>query len=131
MVHHFSQTRLRLIQLGAAALLVWTQPRPVWGIAGLEGTFEFGLDAPWRIEPAKRADGTLDYGAIPIQITIHGARHANLDNIIYPLEPEFGGTVLPDNVVSVGKFQSVRVTELSAGDPGPAHPATRTPSNAL
>lgn len=105
-----------LLVLGFLGLLSTTRVR---GIAGLEGTFEFGLDAPWRIEPAKRADGTLDYAAIPIQITIHGARHASLDNILYPLGPGFGGVTLPDNVVSLGKFHSVRITELTATGSAP------------
>lgn len=105
--------------LGMACLL-----RPstdVYGIAGLEGTFEFGLDAPWRIEPVQKLDGTLDYGAIPIQITIQDAQHARFDNIIGPfpsiLQPggQVGGLftiALPPTVTSLGLFHSIRIKEL-------------------
>ncbi len=85
----------------------------VHAIAGLEGTFEFGLDAPWRIEPNKKAGGGLEYGAIPIQISIHGAMDAGLDDIIYATVPPNKIPIhLPANVVSLGKFYSVRVKEL-------------------
>src|SRR5262245_66351837 len=100
-----------LLLLVAACLA--SQPVRVFGIAGLEGTFEFGLDAPWRIEPHRRADGTVDYGAIPIQITIHGARHTPLDNIVYPAGTQYPGLALPENVVSLGNFHAIRVKELS------------------
>lgn len=98
----------------AATLFTFVSTVRIHAIAGLEGTFEFGLDAPWRIEPNKKSDGTVEYGAIPIQLTIHDARHARLDNIIYPAGPESSGFTLPDNVVSLGQFYSVRVTEFTA-----------------
>ncbi|MFO1500145.1 MAG: hypothetical protein U1G07_17435 [Verrucomicrobiota bacterium] len=84
-------------------------PRQASGIAGLEGTFEFGLDAPWRIEPSKKSDGTLEYGAIPIQISIHGGMDAGLDDIIYYMG---GGIHLPPDIVSLGSFYSIRIKEL-------------------
>lgn len=91
-------------------------------IAGLEGTFEFGLDAPWRIEPNKRADGALEYGAIPLQITIHGAMDAPSDDLMYSIEPQGAvlkriTTSLPKNLVSLGKIQSIRVRDLNSGAP--------------
>lgn len=102
-------------------------PLRLFAIAGLEGTFEFGLDAPWRMEPSRKADGTVEYGAIPIQITIHGARHAKLDNIIYPAGPELIGLAVPDNVVSLGRFYSVRIKELAPVETG----VVEFPLNAL
>jgi hypothetical protein len=36
-------------------------------IGGVEGTLEYAIDAPWRMEP----DPQGRYGAIPIQLTIH------------------------------------------------------------
>src|ERR1041384_2667393 len=53
-------------------------------LSGLEGTFEFACDAPWRMEPSAGADGRVEYGAIPVQISIHDAMHAGLDNVSYP-----------------------------------------------
>src|SRR5262245_241019 len=63
-------------------LLVWSLQR-LEAINGLEGTFEFACDAPWRIEPQKQANGSVQYGAIPIQVTIHDAMHTKLDDIVY------------------------------------------------
>ena len=75
----------RVSVLVFVALLLVPISSELFSIAGLEGTFEFGLDAPWRIEPNKKADGTIEYGAIPIQITIHDAMDSGLDNIFYYL----------------------------------------------
>src|SRR5688572_26224426 len=40
-------------------------------IGNIEGTFEYALDAPWRIEPNRTNSGQLEYGAIPLQLSIH------------------------------------------------------------
>ena len=102
-----------------AAVLILSKPTGVLGIAGLEGTFEFGLDAPWRLEPSKSATGSTGYGAIPIQITIHDAMNAHMDDILYATEtvPGFPAPIpvslqLPHSLVSLGKIYSIRVKEL-------------------
>lgn len=66
-------------------------------MAGLEGTFEFALDAPWRMDPiplptpitkdlsddiGKDAvkDPTFRYDPIPLQVSIHDADHVRADH---------------------------------------------------
>ncbi len=92
------------------------------GINGLEGTFEFAIDAPWRMEPHRTGvdlGRRTEYGPIPIQISIHDAMFAGLDNIYYERENQ-GGVVqlvpktLPANLVSLGKFSAVRIRECGA-----------------
>jgi hypothetical protein len=101
-----------------AVLLIVLSSGKLFGIAGLEGTFEFGLDAPWRMEPNKKADGSIEYGAIPIQVTIHDGMYAKLDDVFYARDI-VGGSIqnvtlrLPEKLVSLGKFYSVRVKELA------------------
>lgn len=53
------------------------------GLAGIEGTFEFALDAPWRMEPTIALSSCLEkgctpklqasYDLVPVQISIHDA----------------------------------------------------------
>ncbi|MHC1766530.1 MAG: hypothetical protein AB9869_19875 [Verrucomicrobiia bacterium] len=118
--------KIRIRAVGGLAVLslLFSMPARVLGIAGLEGTFEFGLDAPWRIEPNKKSGGGLEYGAIPIQITIQDAQHARFDDILY-----FGlnRIALPPSILTLGKFYSVRVKELDGTD----SPAVEFPLNAL
>ena len=52
----------------------------LYAMGGYEGTFEYAIDAPWRMERHVSSDGTNGYGAIPIQISIHDAMHTALDN---------------------------------------------------
>ena len=54
-------------------------PPPAHAIAGIEGTFEYAIDAPWRMEPSLFPNGRLAYGAIPIQISIHDANDVGHD----------------------------------------------------
>src|SRR5689334_16127674 len=42
-------------------------------LGGVEGTMEYAIDAPWRIEPHEVSRGVLEYGAIPLQVSIHDA----------------------------------------------------------
>lgn len=51
-------------------------------LSGREGKIDFDVDAPWRVEPVVEADGSLDYGAVPIQITISDAHLAGLDDYV-------------------------------------------------
>jgi len=87
---------------------------PVFAISGLEGTFEFACDAPWRIEPSKGPNNTLEYGAIPIQISIHDAKESGADDILmhrfHPLAKE--AVHIPPAILSLGKFRSLRVRQL-------------------
>lgn len=71
-----------------AFTITFTQPLPkLHATGGNEGTFEFAIDAPWRIEPYLVPDNTPNddsdnprsYGKIPIQITIHDANFAFYD----------------------------------------------------
>jgi hypothetical protein len=70
-----------LRQLCAAGVLagLLAHPEPGAAISGIEGTFEYSFDAPWRLEPSLAPDGSLEYGQIPIQLTIHDAMHSALD----------------------------------------------------
>ncbi|AKC86937.1 hypothetical protein [Pseudoxanthomonas suwonensis] len=47
---------------------------------GQEGTFEFAIDAPWRIEPVVDQLGNRSYGAIPIIIAVTDANIIPFDN---------------------------------------------------
>jgi hypothetical protein len=61
--------RLLACTLGLATMLV-TVDRAI-AIAGIEGTFEYSFDAPWRIEPNDKPGGGIEYGPIPIHFAIH------------------------------------------------------------
>jgi len=113
----YTASRNRVLVFIGLALLLMSPVDKLLGYAGLEGTFEFACDAPWRIEPNKLADGTIDYGAIPIQISIHDAMYAKLDDILYVSLLGISLSIhLPDKFVSVGRFRSVRVKELAPED---------------
>src|SRR5262245_26116439 len=101
-----------VITLICGMFLVASKSR-VYAINGLEGTFEFACDAPWRIEPHRQSDGSVQYGAIPIQVSIHDAMHTALDNVFYA-EVAFQHVPinLPTTLVSPGNFHSVRIREL-------------------
>jgi hypothetical protein len=117
-----SNSRFLLFLQVVASLSVLLVTERVQGFSGLEGTFEFGADAPWRMEPSKAGDGSTEYGPIPIQVTIHDALYAHLDRTLYAMDVSGFKPVpvqisLPDALLSVGKFHSVRVTELSLDQP--------------
>lgn len=46
---------------------------------GQEGTFEFAIDAPWRIEPVLDRNGRASYGAIPLSIVVTDANAIPFD----------------------------------------------------
>lgn len=71
-------------------------------IPGVEGTFEYALDAPWRIEPYE-SNGKKEYGQIPIQITIHDAMFSDLDN--------YSGANITNVPAKLGEFQKLIVSE--------------------
>lgn len=66
-----------LAGLAVAALIAG--PQDLKAISGIEGTFEYAFDAPWRIEPNTGEDLQLEWGDIPIQLSIHDAMHSDLD----------------------------------------------------
>jgi len=110
----------RWFKASPLALLILTGFSPRLGaISGMEGTFEFSCDAPWRIEPHRKADGSLDYGAIPIQISIHDAKRAGNDNLLPhqyfagPMGFSLENVPLPSALVSLGRFRRVHVRQLS------------------
>src|ERR1044071_4048244 len=103
----------------AALACLWlalTLPPNAHAINGLEGTCKVACDARGRIEPARQADGSLSYGAIPIQISIHDALNTKMDDVFYA-HPSFilpPLTVhLPPQLVSLGQFRSLRITPLA------------------
>ncbi|WP_146909133.1 hypothetical protein [Arenimonas daejeonensis] len=53
---------------------------------GQEGTFEFAIDAPWRIEPVLDINGRASYGAIPLSIVVTDENAIPFDA---PLEDPF------------------------------------------
>jgi hypothetical protein len=81
--NHNSRARLRsaiaIVTLGTLSLNAFVRDSSALG--GIEGTFEYALDAPWRIEPVIDAAGQITYGGIPIQITI-------LDENVIPYDAE-------------------------------------------
>jgi hypothetical protein len=59
-------------------------------IPGVEGTFEYTLDIPWRIEPNFTSQGDLEYGPVPIQIAVHDGNLRGFgasDEILHQPEP--------------------------------------------
>ncbi len=78
-----------------------------YGLGGIEGTFEYAFDAPWRMEPYTNSSGKIEYGAIPIQLTVHDGMHAGLD-------PAFSAVDL-DGFIGIGRF--CQVTVRQAGSP--------------
>ena len=50
-------------------------------MGGQEGTFEYAIDAPWRIEPVVDASANATYGAIPILLIV-------LDENVIELDPQ-------------------------------------------
>ena len=41
------------------------------GLAAVEGGAEMAIDAPWRLEPTDLGGGQMEFGDIPINISIH------------------------------------------------------------
>jgi hypothetical protein len=68
-------------------------------MGGIEGTFEYAIDAPWRIEPVIDDQGKVSYGAIPIQLMI-------TDENVIPLDSytRKGGTSIPFTNRQIGNF---------------------------
>jgi len=61
------------------------------------------------MEPNKTPDGKIEYGAIPIQISILDAMHTGFDNTLYLRQTGPAGShtlsvQLPSSVTSLGKF---------------------------
>lgn len=73
---HIIRHIIRYTALLPALVLISGSVLPMGGI---EGTFEYAIDAPWRIEPVVDSKGVVSYGAIPIQITV-------LDENVIPLD---------------------------------------------
>ncbi len=97
---------------------------PAEAIVGVEGTMEYAIDAPWRIEPSAVRDGSPVYGAIPIQISIHDANMLGRDHDYLPNQAS----------VSMGWVCSVVVRERTRDDaPGapPTGASTEFPFAAL
>lgn len=91
---------------GLVASLLIASPRSVTAAGGIEGTFEYALDAPWRLEPVMDRSGNATYGAIPIQLTIH-------DENVIPLDSFGHVNGAPSNLPTgrmVGNFCELTVT---------------------
>jgi hypothetical protein len=89
-----------LISCPMVVALVCLLSRSFLAIPGVEGTFEYAFDAPWRIEPTRAASGRLEYGLIPIQLSIHDAVFVDRD-----------GVSMLMRLGKFGKFQNVTITE--------------------
>ncbi len=72
--------------------------RDTSAMGGLEGTFDYALDAPWRIEPVMDAAGRPTYGAIPISVTILDENVIPFDNLTPSKDPK-GGLVPVNNML--------------------------------
>lgn len=69
------------------------------GLTGLEGTFEFAIDAPWRMEP-EVVGSQHRYGAIPIYMNVLDMDTMHLDSA---------------NMEEFGNVQSLRITPYVDG----------------
>ncbi len=101
---------LTWLMIGAAAGCAVENAEPTSETAqpiyGAEGDYEFAIDAPWRIEPTMPA---LDYGPIPITISIHDAHRSDDELIIYD---SFTGGM---SQVGLGSVKALTVTEAGVG----------------
>ncbi len=81
-------------------------------LGGIEGTFEYSLDAPWRIEPEVRQGigaTYLAYAPIPLQVTLHDGDQVGDDA---------GGFINPDltpRPAAIGSVCDLTVTEYVTG----------------
>src|SRR5688572_5462460 len=122
-------TRFRRTALWAfvscLAVVKWVAVPPLaHAIGGTEGTFEYAIDAPWRMEPTVLTGGGLAYSAIPIQISIHDAHEVGRDR---------QGISNASNI-ALGRVCKVVVRERRATDaPGapPTGPTTTVPFSGL
>lgn len=107
------------VSLSLLGLLAGT--RPARAISGIEGTFEFAFDAPWRIEPSPGPDGSPAWGAIPIQLTIHDANIVRLDRglrTVYTRSEDGGFEKVPVPLPGpqrLGRFCSLTITDTRSG----------------
>ena len=92
----------------ALACVTLTPPR-AHATGGIEGTFEYAFDAPWRMEPIDPGNNEPEYGSIPIQLTIHDANLVFSD-VEYPVSPS-GQFSVAHEVVGLGNLCKVTVTE--------------------
>jgi hypothetical protein len=94
-----------IVSLAFLSALLFLAPRDAQAMGGTEGTFEYAIDAPWRIEPVIDREGKVSYGAIPIQIMI-------TDENVIPLDSaRFDGTgnlVFTDR--KIGNFCELAIT---------------------
>jgi hypothetical protein len=117
---------IRRFLAGMVLTMLIAIPKISYAIAGIEGTFEYAFDAPWRLEPRIAADGTLVYGNIPIQLSIHDAMHSALDTAGLPRFPNVPPVVLKapatlGNICGIAVHETQpngrhRVTHFSYGD---------------
>jgi hypothetical protein len=75
---HFRQAAFWVVVSSLSALGWLADPPLAHAIPGIEGKFEYAIDAPWRLEPTFTKGG-LAYGAIPVQISIHDAHVLTAD----------------------------------------------------
>lgn len=95
-----------------------TQVHATGGQFGLE----FAIDAPWRLEPLRNADGSLSYGPIPITITFNDAVfEVNRDRLR-------GEAIEP---IDIGRLREVTVREWVADQPIPRHPVVTIPAGQM
>lgn len=93
-----------LATLLALALTLTAVAGPAAAVGGYEGSLEYALDAPWRIEPWDASgNGDLRYGEIPIQLTFHDAVDA-------PRDADVAGDQMPE-LMLLGNFCDLRVTD--------------------
>lgn len=82
-------------------------------LGGIEGTFEAGLDAPWRMEPAVLRTGAIDYGSIPIQLSIHDANDVHRDSGRFE-DADGGASMYPHpSTPTIGRFCDITVEETT------------------
>jgi hypothetical protein len=120
--------RIRTAASVLTALLASTLAAPpARAIVGVEGTMEYAIDAPWRIEPAALVDGVAVYDAIPITISIHDVDLIGRDH-------DYLDSDLRQVYMRLGRVCSVIVRQRAAEDgPGddPSGPSAEFPAAAL
>jgi hypothetical protein len=94
----------------SSALLILAAPRDSQAMGGTEGTFEYAIDAPWRIEPVIDREGRVSYGAIPIQIMITDENVIPLDSLTRKVDPRTNRFLTVPTNRKIGNFCELRIT---------------------
>jgi hypothetical protein len=82
-------------------------------MGGQEGTFEFAIDAPWRLEPVVASNGQLSYGPIPLVMTVTDENAIPSDAFDKPIGNFCDVTILQGLAKRVFAFKDLAEVEMT------------------